>query len=367
MDFNLSDEQRMLRDGVQRFVREQYDFESRRKLGRTDAGFSEDHWSLFAEVGWLALPVPEEAGGLGGDFIDVSLLMTELGRALVLEPYVSTAILSSRILARSRLPGRVDLLSAIAEGRRRVALAYLEPGNRYDLESIHTTATAEGGGYRLNGHKLMVLDAPSADDFIVSARLDGGTALFLVPRGAEGLEIQPYPLIDDGRAADLRLIGLRLDDDALIAGPDDAPELLEEALDRAVLAQAAEAIGAMESVIETTAEYLKTRRQFGQAIGKFQALQHRMAEMLVKVEDARSMLYRGLSLLEAPIETRRAAVSATKVVTAEAGAFVGGEGIQLHGGIGVTDEYCISHYFKKLVTFEKSYGDVAWHMARYTG
>ncbi|BAI74830.1 isovaleryl-CoA dehydrogenase (plasmid) [Azospirillum sp. B510] len=366
MNFDPTDEQRMLQDGAQRFIQEKYDLKARRALEKSEIGFDQSNWSLFAELGWLALPLPEDVGGIGGTFVDTTLLMTELGRGMVLEPYVSTAILAARIIDRSGATVHRDtLLPAIVKGRCRVTLAYLEPDGRYDPQQIKTTATATDDGYRLDGSKLMVLDAPSADHIIVTARLGGGICLFLVPSAMAGLDIRPYALVDGSRAADLRLKDIILPQDALLAGPETAMAILEDGLDRATLAQVAEALGVMETVMNLTADFLKTRRQFGQPIGKFQALQHRMAEMLIKAEDTRSMLYRALSVIDAPADTRQAAVSAAKVVAAEAGAFVSAEGIQLHGGIGVTDEYGVSHCFKKLLVLEKSYGAADWHLARY--
>lgn len=367
MDFNLTEEQRMLRDGAQRFIRDQYSFEQRRHPGVSADEFREANWRRYAELGWLSLSLPEDVGGFGFDFVDTAILAIELGRGLVLEPFVSTAVLAARIIDQSgAAEQRQSLLPAIAEGSRRIALAYLERDGRYDPMRIATTAVATAGGFRLDGDKLMVLDAPVSDGLIVTARLEDGIGLFLVPCDAAGVRLRPYSLIDGGQAADVAFSDVALDRAALLVEPDRAVDVLEDGLDRAVLAQVAEALGAMAAVLDLTAEYLKTRRQFGQAIGRFQALQHRMAEMLVKVEDTRSMLYRGIAHLDAPAAERRAAVSAAKVVGAEAGAFVGAQGIQLHGGIGVTDEHSISHYFKRLLTLEKSYGDIDWHLARFT-
>jgi alkylation response protein AidB-like acyl-CoA dehydrogenase len=366
MDFNLTEEQRMLRDGAQRFIRQHYGFERRRNPGMAVGEFRAANWRSYAELGWLALSLPEDAGGFGCGFVDTALLAIELGRGLILEPFVGTAVLAARIIDRSGVPElRNSLLPAIGEGGLQVALAYLERDGRYDPAAVATTAIATDGGFRLEGEKLMALGAPAADHLIVTARLGGGIALFLVPRTAAGLRLRPYALIDGTEAADVLLSDVVLERTALLAGPETAMALLEDGLDHAVLAQVAEGLGAMEAVLDLTADYLKTRRQFGQPIGRFQSLQHRMAEMLVKVEDTRSMLYRGIAHLDAPPAERRRAVSAAKVVAAEAGAFVGGQGIQLHGGIGVTDEHSISHYFKKLLTLEKSYGDVDWHLARF--
>jgi alkylation response protein AidB-like acyl-CoA dehydrogenase len=223
----------------------------------------------------------------------------------------------------------------------------------------------DGNGYVLDGVKTLAFDAPSADQFIVSARFGNGFALFLVPRDADGVSVNAYPLIDGSRAADIEFRSVRLPGSALLVDPSRALDVLEEAVDRTVLAQVAEALGAMEAVLEITNAYIKQRVQFGQPIGKFQALQHRMAEMFVEVQETRSILYRGLALLEAPVAERKRAISAAKVVASNAARFVGAQGIQLHGGIGMTDEYAVGHYYKKLIAFEKRFGDTEFHVARY--
>ena len=368
MDFNLTEEQQMLRDGAERFVREQYDFETRRALVKSGGSFSPDNWQQFADLGWLALGLPEDCGGFGLDFVEVAVVMQELGRGLVLEPVISSSVLSARVIDRAGNDvHRNDLLPQIAAGELRVALAYSEAGGRFALDKVDTQAERSGEGYSLSGRKFMVFDAPLAHKFIVTARIPGteNICLFLVDAEAEGVVRNEYQLIDGTRAADVRFDNVKLPKEALLVDKESALSVLEEALDRAILAQIAEAIGAMEAVMEITAEYLKDRKQFGQSLGKFQALQHRMAEMLIQVENARSMLYRGLAHLDGDAHSRKSAISAAKAVTAEAAKFVGAQGIQLHGGIGLTDEYSIGHYFKKLTVFEKAFGDIEHHTARY--
>jgi len=366
MDFNLSDEQEMLRDAAARYVREQYGFEARRKLVAA-AGWSAEHWVKYADMGWLALAVPEDAGGLGCGFIESAIVAEALGRALVLEPYVGVAVLAARLLERADAPAfaahRAALLAGLAEGSVRPALASTEPASRFDFADPQCRARSAGGGWVLDGVKMMVGAAPAATHFIVTARTDEGLALFLVP--TEAVQLDSYALIDGTRAADLTLRGVELGADALLAAPGRAAELLEEALDRAALAHVAEGLGCMEAVLEITSEYLKTRQQFGQPIGKFQALQHGMAEMFVEVQELRSILLRGIAHLDADPAERRLAVSAAKVMLASAGRLVGGQGIQLHGGIGVTDEYPVGHYYKRLLVLEKLYGDADWHLDRF--
>ena len=368
MDFNLTEEQQMLRDGAERFVREQYDFETRRALAKTGGSFNEKNWQQFAELGWLALGLPEDGGGFGFDFVEVTILMQELGRGLVLEPLVSTSVLSARIIDRSGSDKhRPELLPQIAEGSLRIALAHSEKGSRFNLGHVNATVELNSDGYSLNGVKFMVFDAPLANKLIVSAKIPNkqGFGLFLVDAQAEGVSLTEYGLIDGTRAADIRFENVFLASDDLLSDAVTALEVLEEAIDRTIIAQVAEAIGAMEAVMDITAEYIKARKQFGQPLGKFQALQHRMAEMLIHVENARSMLYRGLAYLDGDAGARKAAASSAKAVAAEAAKFVSAQGVQLHGGIGLTDEYSISHYFKKLTAFEKAFGDIDYHAGRY--
>jgi alkylation response protein AidB-like acyl-CoA dehydrogenase len=367
MDFNLTGEQQMLRESASRFVREQYGFESRRKWS-AEAGWSAQRWGQYAEMGWLSLSIPESLGGLGCGFVETALVVEELGRGMCLEPFVGTAVLAARLIERGNGPGftagREQLLGGIADGSVIALLAHSEAGSRYELDGVECRARAGSQGWLLDGVKMMVPGAPCATHFIVSARIEGqGIALFLVPRDAVVLET--YSLIDGTRAADLALTEVVLGPDAMLATPACAAELLDEALDRAALAQVAEALGCMEAVLALTSEYLKTRHQFGQAIGKFQALQHRMSEMFVEVQETRSILYRGIAHLEGDAAARRQAVSAAKVMLGSAGRFVGGQGIQLHGGIGVTDEYQVGHYYKRLLALEKLYGDSDWHLDRF--
>jgi alkylation response protein AidB-like acyl-CoA dehydrogenase len=368
VDFNLTDEQQMLRDGVRRFATERYSFEARKRLLATTERFSHQNWRTYAELGWLALALPEELGGLGCSFVETAIVMQELGRVLALEPYATSAILGAHIIGTSgNNEQRAELLPQLGSGELRIALAHSEPDVRYELDTVRaTTAKATADGYILRGVKTLVFDAPTADQLIVSAALVGGSfGLFIVPVQASGVTMSAYPLIDGTRAADIVFNDVRVPKTALLLEPPRALDVLEEAIDRTVLAQVAEALGAMESVLEITNSYIKQRVQFGQPIGKFQALQHRMAEMFVEVQQTRSILYRGIALLEAAPEERKRAVSAAKVVACNAGKFVGAQGIQLHGGIGMTEEHSIGHYYKKLVAFEKRFGDTDFHVSRY--
>jgi alkylation response protein AidB-like acyl-CoA dehydrogenase len=367
MDFNLTDEQQMLRDAALRYVREQYGFEAQRHLAR-GTGWSAEHWARYADMGWLALSIPEAFGGLGCSFVETAVVAEELGRGLVLEPFIGCAVLAARLLETADAPAfaqrRATLLEGVAAGAQRVALAHSEVASRFELADVATRARPEGSGFVLEGVKMMVPAADAADGLIVSAAVeDQDLALFLVPRDA--VTVHSYPLIDGTRAGDVELKSVFVAADARLTLPGSALALLEEALDRAALAQVAEALGCMEAVLDITSDYLKTRQQFGQPIGKFQALQHRMAEMFVEVQETRSILYRGIAHLGAAPSLRKQTVSAAKVILGSSGRFVGGQGIQLHGGIGVTDEYQIGHYYKRLIVLEKLYGDSDWHLGRF--
>lgn len=369
MDFNLSDEQQMLRDGARRFFREHYGFEQRRALLASEAGHSADCWARYAGLGWLALGQPEQCGGWPGTLVETAILMEEFGRALALEPYVSTAVLCSHILARSGASGSGHAtLQEMTQGRLRLALAHEEPGRRYDADCPGVLAVSCGAHFELRGTKSCVLDAPLADRLIVSARPGGeeGLALFLVDPATPGLEMSVYPLVDGTRAADIALAGVRVPASCLLADGAAAQELLHEALDRATLARVAMALGAMESVLQMTADYVGTRVQFGQPIGRFQALQHRLAEMFVEVQETRSILCCGLAHVDAPAAQRSAMVSAAKVVAANAARIVGEQAIQLHGSIAMTAEYAAGHYYRHLLAFERIHGDADWHLDRFT-
>ena len=364
MDFTLSDEQKMLRDGAERFLAENYDFDERRKLIEREHGFSEAKWLQFAEMGLLALAIPEDCDGLGGTFVDISLVQEALGGRLVLEPYAGTAILCAFLLdgAEDR-DLRTAVLRGIVSGKLRVALAHAEDHSRYALGKAGLRATPSGRMYSLTGRKISVWDAVSAHQLIVSATVEGESALslFLVDRMAQGVTGHDYPLIDSTRAADFDFDAVPA---TLLIPASRARHRLEEAVDRMTLARVAEALGIMEKVLEITAEQLRNRSQFGQPLSKFQALQHRMAEMFVEVQETRSILYRGVSMIGAEPDERGVAVSVAKVVASGAARVVGTQGIQLHGGVGMTDEYAVGHYFKRLLALEKQYGDMDYHLKR---
>ena len=367
MDFELSEMQQMLLDSAERLMKPRTSVELWRARHEEPTGLDAAAWGQFAELGWLALPLPEKAGGLGGSMIDVALLMTALGRGLAVEPYVSTAILCGHILAQGS-GDNSGLLEQVTQGSARLALAHNEADSGYDLAANRNTAArSAGGGYTLNGVKSPVLDAPSATHLIVSATLDAAeTALFLIPADADGVTIEGYSVIDGSQAADVRLKDVAAASDMLIARGNAAVALIEEASDRATIAHVAQAVGAMEGALDLCSDYLKERKQFGQPIGKFQALQHMLVNMLVATNQSRSALYAALAAVDAEPPKRAHAVSAAKVVASDAMQLVSRTGVQLHGGFGVTDEYAISHYYRRLIVLEKLNGDTAFHLERMT-
>ncbi len=369
MDFAKSDIQAMLLDSAERLLSENAGVEYWRHQREGALGFDEARWAQFAELGWLALLAPEAAGGLDGTIEDVSLLNIALGKALATEPYVSTVVLADHVLKQSSDETRGhELLGEIATGSLRIALAHQENGaDPLAGDATGTRARASGEDYVLNGTKMMALDVPSAGQLIVSARIDGeeGTGLFLVPAAADGLTSEAYPLIDGTRAADIVLTDVALPGSALLVSGNRGAVVLREAIDRASIALMAQAVGAMEAANKVCAAYVQERKQFGVAIGSFQAIQHIMADNFVAAHQARSMLYHALAHAEQDEATRSAALSAARLVIGEAGQTVSRNGIQVHGGYGLTDEYAIGHYFRRLMCIEKQYGDLIRHGERF--
>jgi pimeloyl-CoA dehydrogenase small subunit len=372
MDFDLSDEQRLLKDSVTSLIEKEYAFEQRKAYAREPHGYSAARWAQFAELGLLGLPFAEDVGGIGGTPVETMIVMEAFGRGLVLEPYLATIVLGGGLL---RFVGsaaqRQEMVPAIAAGKLRLAFAHTERQARYDLADIAVTATpAPGGGFVLGGHKGVVLHGDSADRLIVSARTAGGQrepdgiSLFLLDPKTEGVAVQGYATVDGLRAAEITLRDVRLGAEALLGPRDHALPLIERAIDLAIAALAAEAVGAMSVMHELTVEYLKTRKQFGVAIGAFQALQHRAVDMLVAVEQARSMAMLATMMAEAPdAGERRRMIAAAKVQCGRSGRQVGQQAIQLHGGIGMTDEYKIGHYFKRVTAIDTLFGDADHHLA----
>ncbi|MGZ5278182.1 MAG: acyl-CoA dehydrogenase family protein [Caldimonas sp.] len=364
MDFDFSDDQEMLRDTVRKWVEKDYDFERRRGIVKA-GGFSREAWQGLAQLGLLGLAVPEAQGGMGFGAVDAMVVMEELGRGLVLEPFAAVSLVATSLLNTGRAPSSPLWLEGIARGKELVVLAQEERHSRYRLAHVETRAEQDGGTWRLSGTKTVVPAGGHAAAFIVSARTagavddPGGVALFLVSRGEPGVSLRAYPTQDGATAADLVLDGAS-GIELLPAGA--ALPALELAADIGIAALCAEAVGAMDKLVALTVEYMNTRKQFGVAIATFQALRHRMADVKMQLELGRSMSYFATLKLGEPGPARRRALSQAKVQLGQSMRFVGQQCIQLHGGIGVTDEYAASHYFKRLTVIEMSLGDTQFHL-----
>jgi len=373
MDFELSEEQRQLSDSVGRYLNDHYDFESRKRVIHSERGASDAVWKQFAELGVLSIPFSESVGGFGGGAIDLMSAMQAIGSSLVVEPVAAT-VLAGRLIDRTGSASqKSEILPQVIDGALRLAFAHSEDGARYRLAQVAATAQRTADGWVLDGLKRVVIGAPLADLLVVSARTSGapgdaaGLSLFVVAAGARGVSMTPYRTVDNQRAADVRLDGVQVRADALLGVEGGALPVIEEAVDVAVALQCAEAVGAMQFANDTTLEYLKTRKQFGQPIGAFQALQHRMVEMFVTVEQARSMSYLVCSKVDTTTDPRERAriVSAAKIKIADACRQVSQESIQLHGGMGMTEEMKVSHTFRRLTMIAQQFGDADHHLDRF--
>ncbi len=340
-----------------------------------EAGWSRDTWRAFAEMGWLALPLPEAHGGLGGSTVDTAILMERFGRHLVVEPYVATIVLGAETVARAGSDRqKAELLPAVAEGRLLLALAHGEPTSRFDLARVAATATRDGAGWRLSGHKAVVHHAQCADWLVVSARTAGagtdrdGITLFLVPANADGVTLRPYPTVDGLRAAEVLLENVAVADDQVLGEVGGGLAVVEAVVDRALVLLSAEAVGAMDATVSLTAEYLKTREQFGRPLGSFQVLQHRLVDMLAAKEFAHALCYRAAGAMDDTTGSERArAAAAVKAETGRAGKRIGQDAIQMHGGMGMTDDMAVGHYFKRLTMIDVQFGNAAHHLRRFAG
>ena len=367
MDFTFTEEQTQIRDSLRRFLSENYTLDRRRAIARAGAGCDPDIWRQFAELGILGVGIPQSLGGLGGDAFDALVVMEELGRALVIEPYLSTALVGAGILVRAGSPAQQQLLAKVAAGSIRLALAHGEPDSRWRLDAVATSATREGASWVLNGRKAMVPDGAGADYLVISARTESGVSLFLVPDASERMRRTPHLTHDGSSVAEITLDRVRVPSDAMIGSEGGGLPLVEGASDVAIAGLASEAVGAMDAVLALTLAYVKTRKQFGVPIGSFQALQHRMADMLLNVELARSMSYLASARLgAADAGERRRAISAAKFVVGRSARLVGQEAVQMHGGMGVTEELATSHYFKRLTLIDSSFGDMAHHLEQFS-
>ncbi|WP_416897873.1 MAG: acyl-CoA dehydrogenase family protein [Minwuia sp.] len=371
MDFNLSEEQQLLKDSVDRFILDDYDFEKRRKIANSEAGYSEDNWKTFAELGWLAVGLPEDQGGFGGP-VETMIVMEAIGRGLVTEPYLQTVVLGGGFVAEAGSEAQQnEILPAIAEGKCKLSFAYAEPTSRFNLADVTTKAEKANGGYKLSGHKSVVYGAASADKIIVSARTAGGQrdrdgiSLFLVDNNASGLSRRDYPTADGLRASEVMLEGVEVSADAMLGDEGQAMATIEKVTDHGIAALCAEAVGCMEVLKDETNEYLKTRKQFGVPIGKFQVLQHRMVDCFIELEQSRSMAYMVTLKLDEGDTERRKAASAAKAQIGKGGVFVGAQSVQMHGGMGMTDELKISHYYKRLMQIDTMFGNRDWQLKQF--
>ncbi len=378
MDFEFTEEQNALRDALTRQLERSYGFDKRKQIVASDIGISDKVWQQLAELGALAVALPEAHGGLGGNAVDTMVVMHALGRRLVVEPYLPTVVLGAGLLldaggGADSEAHRAALLPGVASGEKYLALAHDEADARYHLSYVKTQARRDGDDFIVDGTKGVVLGGEAAHQLIVSARTSGGPddaagiTLFIVDPKHPGVERRGYRTQDSHRAADVILRGVRLPARAVLGEVGGGHALLERATERAIAAVCAESLGLMEVLLDLTGSYVKTRKQFGVPIGTFQALQHRLADMLMRVEQARSMTYLAANTVDSSdAEHRRRTFAAAKAIVAQAARFVGQQAIQLHGGIGTTDEAQVSHYFKRLTVLELAFGDADHHLGRYS-
>ena len=371
MDFNHTEDRRMLADMLNRFISEQYGFTERDKHANSADGFSREMWERYAELGAIGVLFSEEDGGMGGAGFDISVVFEALGRGLAVEPFLG-ALMAGSAIAKAGTAEQKQRLEALMAGQEIAAFAHAEPDNHYEESLVRTRAEQQGDQWVLNGSKAVVEVADHAQWLVVTARSSGdddateGISLFLVPSDTEGLEIQGYPVIDGGRAAEVSLKNVRLNADALIGTAGEGYAIVEYAIGRGLLALCAEAVGALDVARDATLEYLQTRKQFGVPIGKFQALQHRMADILLEIEQARSAVINAASKLDDEDRvTRERALSAAKYTIGRVGTLASEEFIQLHGGIGMTWELPLAHYAKRLIMIDHQLGDTDHHLQRY--
>lgn len=371
MDLSLSEDQQLLKDSVARFIEENYSIERRRALRDSDAAFDEAHWQQLAELGWLALPFDEADGGFGGSILDIMVLMEEFGRGLVTEPYLVNIVICGAFLARAATAQRNEHLPGLIDGSDQWAFAFAEPQGRYNLADVALTARSVSGGYLLNGRKISVLNGDGANKLLVTARTSGdrrgqeGISLLILDTAVEGVERNGYVLVDGSRGADFTFTDVSVPAEMLLGGEGDALPMVKDVVDQAIVAIGAECLGAVDSLLEQTVQYTQTREQFGQPISRFQALQHRMADMYLQSQSLRSLLYyAAITRHEGRADAGKAA-SALKVKVEEVGRFVSQQAVQLHGGIGMTDELGVSHYFKRLLLLNTLFGDGEHHLLQY--
>jgi alkylation response protein AidB-like acyl-CoA dehydrogenase len=372
MDFSISEEQSMLANSVSKFMENDYDFERRQKIAASDNGYSLELWQTFAELGWTAVPFAEDDGGLGGGPVELMLMMEQFGRGLLVEPYLANVILAGGVLRRSADAGqKSQWLAPLIEGKLQAALAFAEPQGRFNIADIKTTAKVNGKGFVLNGTKICVLNGGNAEIIIIPARTSGeqaaedGITLFAIPADTAGIERRSYQTVDAQQAADITLSDVKVEASAVLGEIGKGYNTLQDVVDEATLAVCAEAVGIMRTMHEKTVEYSKNRVQFGVPIGSFQALQHRMVESLMACEQSQSLLMWSVMINTAGSDEKQQAISAMKYQIGTAGINVAREAVQIHGGMGVTWELDISHYFKRMTAIDLLFGNADYHLDRY--
>ena len=374
MNFDLSQEQQLLKDSVERFVSDNYDLDTRQTLSNNDAGFSDTYWQTMAELGWLGVTVPEAHGGFGGNQADTMVLMEAFGQGLVLEPFFASAILGTRAIVSGGSAGlQSKLLPDMVSGSCQLGLAYAEEQSRFDLEDVITRATAQDSGFVISGHKSMVQHGGSADQLVVSTRTSGGQrdkngiTLFLVDTKAEGVTVESFPTVDGQQASEVTFENVYVSADNMLGELNQGFTLLQDIAIDGILALAAEAVGAMEILYKDTVAYTQEREQFDHSLADFQVLQHRMVDMFMEYEQCKSMLYRAtLEVVQNGRDAMRT-VHALKYMVGKVGTFIGENAVQLHGGMGVTEELRIGHYFKRLLVIDTQFGNSDHHLSCFAG
>ena len=373
MNFELSEEQKMIQQSVERFVQENYDLSNRIKISSEDPGFSKEYWSSMAELGWLGLAFSEEDGGFGGNQIDTLVLMEQFGKGLVLEPFLANVVLGGGSIKRGASQEIKDsIIPSLIDGSLQITLAYAEEQSRFDIEDIATAAREENDSFIINGKKSMVLNAESADKIVVVARTSGsqvdeeGISLFVVDADAEGIEKENFPTVDGLRASEIIFKDVKVEATYLIGEKDKGFSILQAVVNDAILALAAEAVGAMEVLYKDTVEYTQQREQFDHPLSDFQVLQHRMVDMFMEYEQCKSLLFRAtMETVQDPSLSQRT-VHALKHLIGKSGIFVGESAVQLHGGMGVTEELRIGHFFKRLLVIDSQFGNADFHLDKFT-
>lgn len=374
MHFELTEEQTLLENMVTAFVRDDYNWETREKIVKTEEGWKPENWSKFAELGLLSVPFSEDHGGLGGTAVDSMVVMEQFGKGLVVEPFMPSILLSGNLISKLANESQAnEIIPKIIEGESRYVFAYAEPQSRFDLSDVKTSATKDGDEYTLNGFKSVVFGASMATHIIIAARTSGdqrskdGITLFLADIKSNGITLQTYPTIDEYRASEVVIENLKISSDMVLGEVDKAYPVVEEVIDLATIAACSEAVGVLQVLKDSTIDYCKQRKQFGQSISKNQAIQHKLVDMMIEYEQAKSILYAAVTADLSNADERKKAVSGAKARIGQSIKFVGESAIQLHGGMGMVDEYMISHYFKRATMLGVLFGNVDFHMKRFVG